>query len=169
MNFKESFNKILGYGNSENEGTTRRFFKADLQKETPDYKNPPKEMVQEKDANLIGSLVRGKIGDFNSIHMPVLDIDFPAELIPSSTPGHFHLYLNKEVQWDKYYRLLQGLAEAGIIEEGYMRAAHHHGGTFVRKPGIKKGMGIPLVDKTPEEEYLEAVGKYKEILDGSDN
>jgi hypothetical protein len=166
VSFKESLNKILGYGNAENEGTTRRFFKADLEKETPDYRNPPREAVQEKDGNLVGSLVRGKLGNASSIHMPVLDIDFPAELIPSSTPGHFHLYLNKEITWNSYYQLLSSLSDAGIIEEGYMRAAHHHGGTFVRKPGIyKENTSTQPLDKTPEEEYLEAVGKYKEILD----
>jgi hypothetical protein len=165
MSFKEKLNRMLGYGNSENEGTTRRYFKADLTKETLDYENPPREMAIEKDANLIGSLVRGKLLDYSSVHMPVLDIDFPCELIPSSTPGHFHLYLNKEIEWNKYWILLQNLAESGIIEEGYMRAAYHHGGTFVRKPGVfKNGVAKEPEAKTPEEEYLEAVGKYQGIL-----
>lgn len=52
-------------------------------------------------------------------HAPVLDIDYPARLVPSRTPGHFHLYLDMELEWDVYEELLLALAKAGIIQTAY--------------------------------------------------
>lgn len=72
-------------------------------------------------------------------HRPVLDIDFPAKLVPSSTPGRFHLYLDKPMSWAAYEKLLTALADAGIVERGYVRASIERGATFVRLPWIKKG------------------------------
>lgn len=71
-------------------------------------------------------------------HRPVLDIDFPAELIPSSTPGHFHLYLDKPMTWRKYEALLEALAKAGLIERGFANASIERGFSAARIPGIKK-------------------------------
>ena len=56
-------------------------------------------------------------------HAPALDIDFEARLVPSSTPGHYHLFLNKKMSWRKYKRLLRALHKAGIIEYGFYRAS----------------------------------------------
>lgn len=67
-------------------------------------------------------------------HRPVLDIDFPAALVPSATPGHFHLYLDKVLSHDKYMFLLNALAEVGIIEEGYERASQERGYSSARLP-----------------------------------
>lgn len=72
------------------------------------------------------------------LHAPVLDIDFPVFAIPSSTPGHYHLYLEREVPWAQYEALLKALAAAGIIEEGYAHASIERGATFVRKPDVLK-------------------------------
>jgi hypothetical protein len=71
-------------------------------------------------------------------HMPALDIDFPAALIPSSTYGHFHLYLNKRMPWWKYKRLLRALAQAGIIEWGYYRLSRDRKQSFLWRPGLPK-------------------------------
>ena len=72
------------------------------------------------------------------LHRPVLDIDIPARLIPSSTPGHHHLYLDVDMPWDKYEALLKALADAGVIEQGYLLAALDRGATFVRLPWVGK-------------------------------
>ena len=69
---------------------------------------------------------------------PVLDIDFPCALIPSTTEGHFHLYLDKEPSYTDYMKLLKVLSEVGIIEEGYFKASKARGYTTVRLPWIKK-------------------------------
>lgn len=85
-------------------------------------------------ADVITSQVRADA----STHRPIIDIDFPAALIPSTTPGHFHLYLDKEMSWDAYERLLKSLGRAGILEPGYVGASIARGYTSVRLPWVKK-------------------------------
>jgi hypothetical protein len=84
-------------------------------------------------ANAISSEIVG-----SSLHAPVLDIDFEARLVPSSTPGHYHLYLDRAVAWPAYEKVLRALAEAGLQEEGYVSASIDRRATFVRKPGVVK-------------------------------
>lgn len=72
------------------------------------------------------------------LHRPVLDIDFPAALIPSSTPGHFHLYLDKPMGLATYEELLVALAAAGIIEDGYANVSLARGYTSARLPWVRK-------------------------------
>lgn len=75
--------------------------------------------------------------DYN-IHRPILDIDFGAALIPSSTEGHFHLYLDKPMTWKNYKRLLNVMAEVGVIEPGYAQASIERGYSSTRLPWVKK-------------------------------
>lgn len=72
------------------------------------------------------------------VHSPVLDIDVPAALVPSSTPGHSHLYLAVPLTWDDYQKLLDVLADVGILEPGYVAASKARGYTAVRLPWIHK-------------------------------
>lgn len=74
----------------------------------------------------------------SDLHRPVLDIDFPVAVIPSSTPGHFHLYIDRPMPWAKYASLLEKLAEAGVIEEGYANVSTARKYTSVRLPWVKK-------------------------------
>ncbi len=116
-------------------GTNRTYWKADLQSESNmQYDDLDRHMVpyQSRRANLVASLSE------DGLHRPVLDIDFPAELIPSTTPGHFHLYLNKPMTWDKYQVLLRALADAGVIEEGFAACSVKRGMSYVRTPETKK-------------------------------
>lgn len=78
-------------------------------------------------------------------HKVVLDLDLPAKLIPSSTEGHFHLYVDHELTWEKYKALLVALGEAGILEEGYVRASLAREFTAVRLPWVHKP--APEVDE----------------------
>lgn len=83
-------------------------------------------------------------------HRPVIDIDFPARLVPSSTDGHFHLYLDGVlVPHDKYMYLLAALASCGIISDGYQRYSTDRGYTAVRMPGNFKPKA-PEIDYTPK-------------------
>lgn len=59
----------------------------------------------------------------NGLHAPVLDIDFEARLAPSKTPGHYHLYLDREMPWWRYRLLLWALKVAGIIEPGFYKGS----------------------------------------------
>ena len=90
------------------------------------------------EANVVSSLAP----DFPTVvspwHRPVLDLDIPAFLVPSSTPGHSHLYLDVKMDDAIFWRLLEVLADAGVLEPGYVRACKSRGYTSVRLPWIKK-------------------------------
>lgn len=68
----------------------------------------------------------------NGNHAPCFDIDMPCKLIPSKSPGHYHLMIEKEISWEKYQILLQALVIAGIVEKGYVEASVNHGTTAIR-------------------------------------
>ena len=106
--------------------------KADLDAYPSNNDSPPTRDLDE--ANIITSEVEG-----SDTHKIVLDIDFPAQLIPSSTEGHYHLIIDKELTWEQYERLLFTMADMDLLEEGYVSASHARGYTSVRLPWIKKG------------------------------
>lgn len=97
--------------------------------------------VDPTEANLISSLLE------NGNHAPVIDFDYPIEVIPSTTLGHFHLYIHKEVEWNKYKNVLNALANADLIEKGYAKASMHKGFSAVRPPGVQK-LNAPEVSDT---------------------
>lgn len=86
------------------------------------------------EANIVTSRVQGT----EDLHKILLDIDVPAYLIPSSTPGHSHLYIDVECDHDNYMDLLATLAACGVIEEGYNDASQERGFSALRLPWIKK-------------------------------
>ena len=85
-------------------------------------------------AQLCTSLMRHRKG----YHAPVLDLDIPHLLIPSSSDKHSHLYLDVEIPWWKYKVLLRVLAWVGILEKGYVQASISRGHTAVRAPWFRK-------------------------------
>lgn len=88
-------------------------------------------------ANLVASL------DLLDEHRPVLDIDFDARLIPSSTPGHYHLYLDGiALSWPAYLEVLEVLAKHGIIQQGYLKHSKERRMTVVRRPHVKKPVAV---------------------------
>ena len=89
-------------------------------------------------AEVVLSAVEHTEGSFPYQHRPILDIDFPVVVLPSSTEGHHHLYLDKKMSWTNYAKLLKVLAEVGIIEEGYHKASIARQHTSVRLPWVKK-------------------------------
>lgn len=75
----------------------------------------------------------------DGFHRPALDIDIECEYIPSSTPGHGHLYFpTLNLNWYQYERLLRVLGEVGILEEGYVEASIERKATYLRLPGVMK-------------------------------
>jgi hypothetical protein len=92
------------------------------------------EVVGVPEANILTSDVLGKPG----VHKLVLDIDLPAKLVPTTTPGHWHLYIDHEMPWEAYVKVIDALAEAGVIEKGYARASKLRGYTSVRPPWLPK-------------------------------
>lgn len=83
-------------------------------------------------------LVSSSIEAAPDLHAPCLDLDYGATLVPSSTPGHFHLYLNKAIAWRDYKRVLRALSKAGLIEADWAAASIQQQATFLRLPGEAK-------------------------------
>ncbi len=75
---------------------------------------------------------------YSHTHKPVLDIDMSVKIFPSTTEGHFHLYIDKEMPWEDYCKLMDVMAEVGILEQGYVNASRQRGYSAVRLPWIKK-------------------------------
>lgn len=68
-----------------------------------------------------------------TLHAPAIDIDgIHCELKPSSTEGHYHLYIDKPMPWSDYYKLLTVLYEVGIIEKGFYHASLNDEQTLLR-------------------------------------
>lgn len=86
-----------------------------------------------EDADVVSSQIYG-----TRSHTVMLDLDVPAYLVPSSTPGHTHLYIDVAIPWRQYKRLLRLLAKVGVIEKGYYRASVARKGTHLRLPGVSK-------------------------------
>jgi len=74
-----------------------------------------------------------------ALHLPLLDLDFEAALIPSSAPGHYHLYLDKPMPEEKYRSFIKALFDHGIIAEGNYNQMERKGRMFLRLPWVKKG------------------------------
>ena len=125
-----SRNRTMSHLARENFKVTSEEFHEDR----PDLK--PVVVSSLREANLIDSRVPDKPG----IHRPIFDFDgMECTLVPSSTPGNFHLYVEKEVEWEKWLKVLESMAEAGLIQWGFYRLSKLRGASFARKPGIVKG------------------------------
>lgn len=100
-----------------------------------DARGKPLDVDRLEDANGITSRVIGK----TKAHKLLIDLDLPAKLIPSSTEGHFHLYIDHEIEEAGYFALLEALEAVGIIQTGYLEASKSRGFTQLRLPWVKKG------------------------------
>lgn len=100
-----------------------------------------REVAALDEAHVVSSLNNDLLGPDAGRHKVVIDIDHPTYLVRSSTPGHYHLYVDVPggIPWSDYSDLLVALAACGVIEEGYMRASIERGHSDVRLPWIKKG------------------------------
>lgn len=89
--------------------------------------------VERGEGNLISSMVAP------DQHRPVLDLDMPHIYVPSSTPGHGHLYINNVVLNDMaHYVLISTLVELGILGPGSRVQLDTHNMSMTRPPHVKK-------------------------------
>lgn len=95
------------------------------------------------ESNVTTSMIADAEGRSTGRHTVVLDIDVPAVLVPSSTPGHSHLFVDVEMGWETYKKLLGALADAGVVQPGYAAASWSREHTSVRLPWIRK---VPVVE-----------------------
>lgn len=93
------------------------------------------ETEEDEQGNLFSSEVHGEDG----MHVPTLDIDkINVEVLESTTPGNYHLYIDKPITWDLYMELLMVLAKCGICQEGFVGLSIARGASFLRQPHVKK-------------------------------
>lgn len=120
---------------------TRKFYKANLEV-SEDYTELSDSVTDIEKANIFSSeVIVGK----KVMHAPALDIDnIPVFLRESSTPGHYHLIIDKTMTWAQYKRLLKCLASVGIIEKGYCGASIARKYSALRVPWVRKD---PLSEK----------------------
>lgn len=85
-----------------------------------------------EDANLVSSLCD------DGQHMPVIDFDVPARLVPSSTEGHFHLYIDVPMSFERYLVMLDAMVAAGVVEEAYVAHVRERGQSLCRPEWVKK-------------------------------
>lgn len=98
------------------------------------YSQEEREPASVAEANIVTSLRDDQPGK----HALLIDLDIPAWLVPSSTPGHSHLYVDVAIDEAAYFRLLDSLAECGVIQRGYAKSSQGRGGTALRLPWVKK-------------------------------
>ena len=71
-------------------------------------------------------------------HMPVIDLDLPCRLLPSGTPGHHHLYIDQAVTFEQYVAILVTMADAGLVQWGFVNTTRERGFGAVRHPDRPK-------------------------------
>lgn len=72
-------------------------------------------------------------------HRPVLDLDMPCLLWETSTPGHHHLVIDQPMPWEDYKKLLECLADVGLLQRGFVDVSIKRERTWLRTPWTKKG------------------------------
>lgn len=107
-----------------------------------DNESAPERVTEVKEANLVGS---ARIDPSNPsrpnvecLHFPVLDLDFACTLIESTTPGHYHLFLDRGLTHAQYDKLLSTLVELGLYDKGCYSRFQKNGLTVLRLPWIEK-------------------------------
>jgi hypothetical protein len=99
----------------------------------PDYKTIRPDTTTSLDES---NLVSSECDD--GMHAPAIDLDFPAHLITSSTPGNHHLFIDKKLTWSQYQALLRGFYDAGLIQRGWYNTAITQKRSYLRLPHVKK-------------------------------
>ena len=87
-----------------------------------------------------------------SRHGLLIDLDVAAWLIPSSTAGHGHLYVDLDLDERDLWEFLEAAAKIGLVEDGYVSACRSRGMTSVRAPWVRKGFERSPVDAAPFED-----------------
>lgn len=88
------------------------------------------------EANIMTSLVSAPGLEGDGVHRVALDVDLPVMVLPSTTKGHHHLFIDSLLPWEDYLKLLDVLAEIGLVEQGYVSASRERGYTAVRLPWV---------------------------------
>lgn len=140
--------------------------KLDETKEySENYRSDPAMKLGIENANLVSSLSlkdnknntifnfeEGNVKDYDDlIHYPVVDMDYPVYAVPSKTPGHTHLYIEKQLTWGQYRKLLFTMCDIGLIQKGWYNSAMKYKASMLRKESYQKLRDLKTSFKTKEE------------------
>lgn len=87
-------------------------------------------------ANAISSIRNDKM--FGERHAILIDLDVPAYLVDSSTPGHSHLYIDVSITKHQLFRILEALTDCGVVQSGFTNVSITRGHTSLRLPWVNK-------------------------------
>ena len=130
-------------------------------RDIPDYEpGIDREEADLDRANVVSSQLRPDDGFDTShpSHVLAIDLDVPAYLVPSSTRGHSHLYVDVKIPHHRYMALLSALADAGVIERGYAEVSIKRGHSDLRLPWVEKGDATPERPKHPLPVHPDNIG-----------
>jgi len=115
------------------------------------------EDVEIEDALLISSKSEG--GNY-----VLLDIDFPVQVIPSSSPGKNHLYIDKVLSDEDMDKLLKVLVEVGLVNEGiYDLQWRPSNELTLRLPWVRKGVDVPFSALNESDQWAAANGQEFQV------
>lgn len=97
-----------------------------------------REVADLNEANIVSS--EHKVSFLERRHAVLLDIDYPAYIVESSSPGHHHVYLDVPggVKHEDYMELVELLGRIGVVEKGYAEVSVKRGHTDLRLPWVRK-------------------------------
>jgi len=152
--------------------TYRAIVEVDSETDPIDLQYPNAVEDVPQNSNLIGSHCGTYSYGKERMHRPMLDLDFPAKLVPSTTPGHSHLYIDVAVHEVAYEKMLSAMVDAGLIQYGFYQSFLRNRQTTLRLPGVKKcgefesniakGLGANLLTK--DKTYTELM-KMRDAID----
>lgn len=120
-------------------------YKVDFDKRGYENDYVPGDLDQPGNANVVGSKIKG-----TEEHWLIADVDVPAVLIPSSTPGHSHLYVKARLSYEALNALLTALSQAGIVDPAWVDASRTRNQPMLRLPWVKKPGLEEKHDREPE-------------------
>lgn len=118
---------------------------TDEEDEYEESEGPPRPFVDEEDAHLVCSYVGTEhlLGKPIRLHAPAIDIDYPVH-VRESSPGKSHLFIDRVLTEENYFKLLDVMAEVGLVEKGYVKASKSRKTTYLRMPDVVKGSKTTL-------------------------
>lgn len=61
-----------------------------------------------------------------------LPFTVPVRLVRSRSPGHHHLYIDRQTSWSRYRQLLCALGKAGVIGEDFLQLSLNNRASYLR-------------------------------------
>lgn len=73
-------------------------------------------------------------------HVLVLDIEHSVEVVRTNKAGHHHVYINKSMPWEKYVKIIEAMADAGVVDEQWATQALTQGYAHASLPAPPRSL-----------------------------